>query len=92
MQKERAASALAHGLPVPTPLPSVRRGVDAPSSRPPSSASGRPSTRAGSESRLPLAIKFLALGLAILGSIYAMTVFRDHKPSPNPGTSRALLK
>ncbi len=83
MQKERAASALKHGLPVPTPLPSRARGGESlglrssaggsapPSFRPPSSAPG--------SRRMPLAVKLLGVGLALLGVVYGLTLFRDYK-------------
>ncbi len=80
MQKERAASALAHGLPVPTPPPARARSSESSSSRPPSSApplsrqSGAPPGR-----RMPLAVKLLAAGIGLLGALYGLTVLRDHK-------------
>jgi hypothetical protein len=78
MQKERAASALKHGLPVPTPLPTRLRGSDARSSRPPgTNSSSRPPPRAG----LPLAVKLVGLALGLLGLVYGLTVFRDHLAS-----------
>jgi hypothetical protein len=82
MQKERAASALAHGLPVPTPPPARSRGGDAFSSRPPSSApplsgQARPSGALGN--RLPLPVKLLGVGLGLLGALYGLTLLRDHK-------------
>ena len=79
MQKERAASALAHGLPVPTPPPARTRGTDYSSSRPPASTlpTPRPSVRPGR--RMPLAVKLLAGGLGLLVVVYGLTVFRDHK-------------
>jgi hypothetical protein len=82
MQKERAASALAHGLPVPTPPPARSRGGDAFSSRPPSSApplsgQARPSGALGN--RLSLPVKLLGVGLGLLGALYGLTLLRDHK-------------
>src|SRR4051812_25123850 len=83
MQKERAASALKHGLPVPTPLPTRARGRDVSSSRPPVSSSSAPSARTPSSApgarRMPLAVKLLGLGLLLLGVVYGLTVFRDRQ-------------
>jgi hypothetical protein len=83
MQKERAASALAHGLPVPPPPPSRARVPDAggvrssrSSSAPPSVGSGRPTS---ANRRMPLAVKLLGLGLLLLGVIYGLTLFRDRR-------------
>ena len=107
MQKERAASALKHGLPVPTPLPPRARGHDASSSRPPASSapySRSPSTAPGAR-RMPLAVKLLGLGLLLLGAVYGLTLFRDHrsaeperaltpsapKPAAQPNAAAALL-
>ena len=107
MQKERAASALKHGLPVPTPLPTRARGRDASSSRPPASSTPyprSPSSAPGAR-RMPLAVKLLGLGLLLLGAVYGLTVFRDHKgaepdravapaaqkPAVQPNAAAALL-
>jgi hypothetical protein len=81
MQKERAASALKHGLPAPAPeslRPWVGKNVPA---RPPSNAPSvrRPDAR---DRRMPLAVKLLGAGLLLLGLIYAMTLFRDHRIEP----------
>lgn len=83
MQKERAASALAHGLPVPTPLPTRVRGTDARSSRPPGLGSNASSARIPTPTPtvrpgLPLAVKLLGLALGLLGLVYGLTLFRDH--------------
>src|SRR3954470_16147888 len=85
MQKERAPSALKHGLPVPTPLPSRLRGSDARSSRPPFAAGGGlrtpvPASRVPSAG-LPLAVKLVGLALGLLGLVYGLTLFRDHVAS-----------
>src|SRR5882724_9139818 len=79
MQKERAASALAHGLPVPTPLP-TRTRAESSSSRPPSSVPPvpRPSSTPPGR-RMPLAVKLLVAGLGLLGALYGLTLLRDHK-------------
>ena len=88
MQKERAASALKHGLPVPTPLPTRIRTPLPLSSR--SSSNPAPTD----DRRLPIAVKLFGLGLAILGSIYGLTLFRDHQaaPEPDPAKQRAALE
>ena len=107
MQKERAASALKHGLPVPTPLPTRVRGREASSSRPPPSASpyARSPSGAPGARRMPLAVKLLGLGLLLLGAVYGMTLFRDRrsaeperaltpatkKPAAQPNAAAALL-
>jgi hypothetical protein len=80
MQKERAASALAHGLPVPTPLPTRTRGSEYSSLRPPAStlSVSRPSSVPPGR-RMPLAVKLLAGGLGLLVIVYGLTLFRDHK-------------
>ena len=80
MQKERAASAVANGLPVPTPPPARQRYADGSSSRHASNSSSpsRSLDALVASRRLPIALKLLLLVLAILGSIYGMTVFRDH--------------
>ncbi len=92
MQKERAASALAHGLPVPTPLPTRVRSSDARSSRPPAHLL-TPVPRSG----LPLGVKLLGLVLGLLGLLYGLTVFRDHVssvaaslPSTSPSSAKPL--
>ncbi|HEX3852987.1 MAG TPA: hypothetical protein VHW01_18620 [Polyangiaceae bacterium] len=98
MQKERAASALAHGLPVPTPPPTRTRSTEHSSSRPPSSAPplARPSS-APPGRRMPLAVKLLAGGLGLLVVVYGLTLFRDHKdadavrPSSAPESQAALV-
>jgi hypothetical protein len=83
MLKERAASALKHGLPVPMPPPARTRVPEPLSSRsssaPPSG--GRAST--APNRRMPLAVKFLGIGLLLLGVIYGLTLFRDHKREAN---------
>ena len=83
MQKERAASALAHGLPVPPPPPGRARVPDVggarssrSSSTPPSVGQGR---RISTSRRMPLAVKLLGIGLLLLGVIYGLTRFRDRR-------------
>ena len=77
MQKERAASALAHGLPVPTPLPTRARTSEYSSSRPPALPPVPSSSPPGR--RMPLAVKLLAGGLGLLVIVYGLTLFRDRK-------------
>jgi len=94
MQKERAASALQRGLPVPTPLP--RRVVAGAASRTGTTSSppgGRSlSPRAGSSGQsMPLAVKLLGLGLGLLGLVYGLTLFRDHKSRPDPAALPANM-
>ena len=107
MQKERAASALKHGLPVPTPLPTRARTRDGVSSRPPSSggSGSRSVSTAPGGRRMPLAVKLLGVGLVLLGLVYGLTVVRDHrsadvaaspaqgadKPAVQPNAAAALL-
>jgi hypothetical protein len=90
MQKERAASALKHGLPVPTPLPSRQRNDLPSSSRPARTSSWPPrgSDPSPPSRRVPIALKLCILVLAILGSIYGMTVFRDHLEQANAQRDR----
>jgi len=87
MQKERAASALAHGLPVPPPPPSRARVPDAGGARPSRSSSMPPSVRSGrppsANRRMPLAVKLLGIGLLLLGVIYGLTLFRDRHSEAN---------
>ena len=93
MQKERAASALQRGLPVPTPLPkrapasAAPRSSSSPSGRARSPASGSTS----SDQRMPLAVKLLGLGLGLLGLVYGLTLFRDHKSLPDPAVAPANM-
>ncbi len=92
MQKERAASALKHGLPVPTPLPRRARGGESSGARGSPSSSAPPSSRSPSSApgnrRMPLAVKLLGVGLALLGVVYGLTLFRDHKAAgPLPPAS-----
>ncbi len=77
MLKERAASALKHGLPVPTPPPARARVPEPLSSSSVPPSGGRAS--AAPNRRMPLAVKFLGIGLLLLGVIYGLTLFRDHR-------------
>jgi len=85
MLKERAASALKHGLPVPTPPPSR--------ARPPSVLGARSSSipperlAAPVNRRMPLPVKLLGIGLLLLGVIYGLTLFRDHKSEPESASA-----
>jgi hypothetical protein len=82
MQKERAASALKHGLPVPTPLPTRVRGSESRSSRPPYVGGGLRTPLPSAAGRgLPLGVKLVGLALGLLGLVYGLTVFRDHLAS-----------
>src|SRR3954463_6529371 len=79
MQKERAASALAHGLPVPTPLPTRVRSGDLRSWRAAQAGGAlRTPVPRPASSGLPLGVKLLGLALGLLGLVYGLTVFRDH--------------
>jgi hypothetical protein len=94
MQKERAASALQRGLPVPTPLPTRARAAESSrtggSSAPPTS---RTLSDAPNGRRMPLAVKLLGVGLAVLGVVYGLTLFRDHKSvSAAPAVIDAAVK
>jgi hypothetical protein len=97
MQKERAASALAHGQPVPTPLPSRVRGGDPRSSRWPQGGAFRTPVPNAPQRGLPLGVKLLGLALGLLGLVYGLTFFRDHlarleassAPSPSSPSSAA---
>ena len=93
MQKERAASALQRGLPVPTPLPKRAPAYPTPSSRPNASSAGRAGTAGARQpnSGMPLAVKLLGLGLGLLGLVYGLTVFRDYKPLREPAATRATV-
>jgi len=90
MQKERAASAIKHGLPVTVPSSVRGRNLDTPRSSAISSAASL-SALTASQQRLPLPVKLVGLGLALLGSIYGLTLFRDHKPSAEAERPRATL-
>ncbi len=89
MQKERAASALQRGLPVPTPLPKRVSASPRTSSNPP--AGVRLQGVAKSSQRMPLAVKLLGLGLGLLGLVYGLTLFRDHKSLAEPAAAPANL-
>lgn len=78
MQKERAASALKHGLPVPTPLPTRARALRTPTS---GLSSRTPMPGAAAGGGLPLAVKLVGLALGLLGLVYGLTLFRDHLAS-----------
>ena len=81
MLKERAARALEHGLPVPSPPPARVRIPDVLGSR---TSSAPPSSGAGASPgnrRMPLAVKLLGIAGLVLGVIYALTLFRDHAPA-----------
>ncbi len=83
MQKERAASALAHGLPVPTPLPDARARhgraeLASPRARSNASSARIPTPTPTVRPGLPLAVKLLGLALGLLGLVYGLTLFRDH--------------
>jgi hypothetical protein len=77
MLKERAASALEHGLPVPASPPARARVPDVGSARAARTSSVPPSGRSASNRRMPLAVKLLGIGLLLLGVIYGLTLFRD---------------
>jgi hypothetical protein len=89
MQKERAASALERGLPVPTPLPKRAAQSAVPRARPNIDSPERGSSPTSSNQRMPLAVKLLGLGLGVLGLVYGLTLFRDHKSNPVPAAVRA---
>ena len=83
-RNERAASAAERGLPLASAAP-VRVA-----------AGERASTRergqgadAASKPRLPVAIKLLGVGLALLIVIYGLTLLRDRPRAPEPGRSQA---
>lgn len=84
-QKERAASAVKHGLAVALPRPSKRSEPAAEPGRPtPSQVAGR--------APLPLPVKLLGLGLALLGLVYGLTVFRDRRPNRPLAPPEVTLK
>ncbi|HEY0467065.1 MAG TPA: hypothetical protein VGC79_22845 [Polyangiaceae bacterium] len=86
LHKERAASALQHGLPGPMPLPTrgaVSTASGARLSSNPAAQAGSPA-RAAAKPRLPLSLKLLGLGLALLGLVYGLTLLRDHKSVAEP--------
>ena len=82
--RERAASALEHGLPVPTePKRALNTGSSSPQSSTPPAPFG--SLRPGSSNpRMPLAVKLLALGLGLLGLVYGLTLLRDRDAGSEP--------
>ena len=86
--KERAASALQHGLPVAA-VPPPRRPE--PASVGSWSEPGLKQSPA-EERRVPIAVKLLMLGVVILGLIYGLTLFRDHKSSVEPVHPKATLQ
>jgi hypothetical protein len=89
MQKERAASALKHGLPVPTPLPTRVRGSESRSSRPPHvGGTSRTPLPSAPSRRLPLGVKLVGLALGLLGLVYGLTLFRDHLAHVEAGLVR----
>ena len=81
MQKERAASALAHGLPVPTPLPTRVRADSRGSRQPNAGLTSRTPLPGLAPRGLPLGVKLVGLALGLLGLVYGLTVFRDHLAS-----------
>jgi hypothetical protein len=90
MQKERAASALQHGLPVPTPLPKRAPVSGTSNARPrsnPPGGSRSPAAAAASSRRMPLAVKLLGIGLGLLGLVYGLTLLRDRKPIDEPAAA-----
>jgi hypothetical protein len=40
---------------------------------------------------MPLAVKLLGLGLGLLGLVYGLTLFRDHKSLPDPTVAPANM-
>jgi hypothetical protein len=97
MQRERAASALERGLPAPA-LTGPPKAVSAraasrawPSSNPPGGAGRATLSAKNSSERMPLAVKLLGLGLGLLGLVYGLTLFRDHKSGPPAGTAPASM-
>ncbi len=40
---------------------------------------------------MPLAVKLLGLGLGLLGLVYGLTLFRDHKSLRDPAVAPANL-
>jgi hypothetical protein len=89
MRKERAASATKHGLPVASP-PLVHRPKSAFEGGPALSAASRDAEPPNA--RMPLAVKLLGLGLALLGALYGLTRFRDREPTPQPERIQASLE
>jgi pyruvate dehydrogenase E2 component (dihydrolipoamide acetyltransferase) len=81
MLRERAQSAIKHGLPVPVPPPSRARVPNVPPSRSPRAPSLASPEPELTNRRMPLAVKLLGGGLLLLGVIYGLTLFRDHRNS-----------
>jgi hypothetical protein len=79
MLKERAQSAIKHGLPVPPPPPSRERARDVLRSRSSSAAPMGSTEPELTNRRMPLAVKLLGGGLLLLGVVYGLTLFRDHR-------------
>ena len=85
--KERAASALQHGLPVATPPPPRAIPVSVNSWSEPGLTASPVQDR-----RIPIAVKLLMLALLILGSIYGLTLFRDHRAPVERVRPKATLE
>ena len=91
LQKERAASALEHGLPAPAQGRVALSAVSG--ARPSRHPVGRVSRPVGldvASRRMPLAVKLLGLGLGLLGLVYGLTLVRDHKSRSEPALTPAI--
>jgi len=87
-RNERAASAAERGLPLASAAPARVAAGERASTR----DRGQGVDAAGSKPRLPVAIKLLGVGLALLIVIYGLTLLRDRPRAPEPGRSQATLE
>lgn|SRR6478735_1466160 len=86
IQRQRVASALEHGLPAPTQLVKPMFAEPTSSAHPHSTPGvrGESPTTSSTTRHVPLAVKLLGLGFALLGLVYGLTLLRDRRAQPEP--------
>ena len=86
IQRQRVASALEHGLPAPTQLVKPMFAEPASGAHPHSTPGvrGETPTTASKTRHIPLAVKLLGFGFALLALVYGLTLLRDRGAQAEP--------